>query len=289
VTRTAPGLARELKRLGRNIKGYFGETIDIGSVLADCIAAAQRWGWTVEEIHRAPELLLGFKRLSPETAQARSHDERPSARPRVYISTGIHGDEPAGPLAMRQLLQDNRWPAEMDLWLCPCLNPSGFVTNRRENPEGLDLNRDYRQPKSVQTHAHIAWLERQPFFDLCLCLHEDWESHGFYVYELNPDGRPSLAERVVEAVERVCPIDRSDLIEGRPAHGGIIRPEVDPRDRPEWPEAFYLLTCKTRLSYTFEAPSDFSLEARVRALVNGVESALNQSLETAEESPRPAE
>src|SRR2546425_1063936 len=136
--------------------------------------------------------------------------------------------------------------------------------------EEPDLNRQYLQPKAEETIAHIEWLKRQPSFDLCLCLHEDWESHGFYVYELNPDKRPSLAEAIVARVEQVCPIDRSEIIEGRPAQNGIIRPSVDPRSRPQWPESFFLLTCKTRLSYTFEAPSDFPLSVRVAALVEAV-------------------
>ena len=193
---------------------------------------------------------------------------------RIYISTGIHGDEPAGPLAARLLLQENAWPPGLELRLCPCLNPTGFALNRRENREGLDLNRQYLALQAKETLAHIAWLNRQPPFDLCLCLHEDWESHGFYLYELNPDGLPSLAEAMVARVATFCPIDRSEIIEGRPAQGGIIRPDFDPRNRPQWPEAFFLITHKTRLSYTLEAPSDFPLAVRVAALVSGVRTVL---------------
>jgi hypothetical protein len=67
------------------------------------------------------------------------------------------------------------------------------------------------------------------------------------------------------------------MIEGRPAKNGIIRPDIDPRQRPEWPEAFYLLTHKTRLSYTLEAPSDFPLSTRVEALVVAVRAALERT------------
>jgi hypothetical protein len=116
-------------------------------------------------------------------------------------------------------------------------------------------------------------------------LHEDWEAHGFYVYELNPDDRPSLAAAMLSSVARICPIDTSDLIEGRPAQNGIIRPAIDPRDRPQWPEAFYLLSYKTRLSYTLEAPSDFPLENRVAGLVGGVRAALQALGQRSE--PRP--
>jgi len=222
----------------------------------------------VEEIFPASKLILGLSRVAlPREAAS-------DPRHRVYISAGIHGDEPAGPLAVRQLLQENAWPSGLDLWLCPCLNPTGFAANRRENSKGLDLNRQYLSPVAEETVAHVAWLKRQPNFDLCLCLHEDWESHGFYVYELNPDDRPSLAHVMIERVGEVCPIDRSEVIEGRVARDGVIRPTVDPRTRPDWPEAFFLLTHKTRLSYTLEAPSDFPLTARVAALVVGVKSAL---------------
>lgn len=268
----------DLRRLGKNINGYLGETVQISEVLRDCLAAARTHGWTIEDIPAAANLnLVALTRAArkPGTSRIVSETQASTARPRVYVSTGIHGDEPAGPLAMRHLLQTNQWPAEFDYWLCPCLNPTGFAANRRENAEGLDLNRQYLQPQAAaETRVHVAWLERQPQFDLCLCLHEDWESHGFYVYELNPDNRPSLAEAIVRGVAEVCPIDLSEEIEGRPAREGIIRPSVDPRSRPQWPESFFLLTYKTRLSYTLEAPSDFPLSARVAALVAGVTAAL---------------
>ena len=146
--------------------------------------------------------------------------------------------------------------------------------NRRENADGIDLNRDYRNPKAAETRAHIAWLERQPKFDLYLCLHEDWESHGFYLYEQNPDGKISLAEKIIAAVQKVCPIDLSENIEGRAAKGGIVRPNILPQERPDWPEAFYLITQKSRQGYTLEAPSDFPLAVRVNALVAAVQAAI---------------
>ncbi len=256
------------QRLDKNHGGYHGETIDIRATLREVETAAQKHGWDCAIFHQTSEfnwLALRRQPRSPLNSQLAT---------RVYISTGIHGDEPAGPLAALRLLQENRWPENCDLFLCPCLNPTGLALNRRENDKGFDLNRDYRHFKSDEVRAHVKWLEPQSDFALTLCLHEDWESHGFYVYELNPDQRPSLGETIVEAVARVCPIDMSPLIEGRVAKGGIINPHLDPNSRPEWPEAFWLLQNKTRQSYTLEAPSDFPLETRVNALVAGVNAAL---------------
>ena len=253
-----------MQRLGKNIGKYFGEGIDIKRVMADVERVAGEHGWDAEVFLKADSLeLLGLTRKVEKASNS------------IYISAGIHGDEPAGPLAMLRLLQENRWPEGADVWLCPCLNPTGFSLNTRENAQGVDLNRQYHKPEAAESRAHVAWFERQPQFDVSICLHEDWESNGFYVYELNLDARPSLAEAITRRVAKVCPIDMSSVIEERDAANGIIRPSVDPRSRPDWPEAFYLTTNKTRLSYTLEAPSDFQMETRVAALVAGVRAVMD--------------
>lgn len=252
-----------MQRLGLNHAGYRGETIDIDAVLRDCESAASAHGWLMEWLPVSEMCqLLALRR------------EAANARRKLYLSAGIHGDEPAGPLAVREMLRENRWPTDASLWICPCLNPGGFRANRREDERGFDLNRDYRHRETAAIRAHVDWLERQPTFDQCLCLHEDWESHGFYLYELNPDGQPSRAEAIIAAVREVCPIDLSPEIEGRAARDGIIRPPFDPASRPQWPEAFYLIQHKTRLSYTLEAPSDFRLATRVTALKAATRAAL---------------
>ena len=255
-----------VQKLGKNHGGYHGEAIDLRAVLREIELAASKHGWTSEVFHEAS----GFKWLALHRSPLVTRHSS-----RIYLSAGIHGDEPAGPLAVLKLIQENRWPEAAEIFLLPCLNPIGFTLNRRENAESLDLNRDYRQPKSTEVRAHIAWLERQPKFDLYLCLHEDWESHGFYLYEQNPDNKFSLAEKMIGAVKPVCPVDLSENIEGRPAQGGIIHPKINPAERPDWPEALYLISHKARQGYTLEAPSDFSLTVRVEALVVAVNAAIN--------------
>jgi predicted deacylase len=257
-----------VQKLGKNLGSYFGETIDIRAVLRDVAIAAQKSGWTSEIFHEAGEFKWFALHRAPLSIR------NPQSPIRIYLSTGIHGDEPAGPLAVLRLLQENNWPPNAEIFLLPCLNPIGFTLNTRGNSDGIDLNRDYRNSKAAEALAHIAWLERQPTFDFYLCLHEDWESQGFYLYEQNPDGKISLAGKMIEAVQKICPIDLSETIEGREAHGGIVRPKIQPHERPDWPEAFYLITQKSRQGYTLEAPSDFPLSTRVNALVAGVNAAL---------------
>ncbi|MDB6026927.1 MAG: hypothetical protein JWM68_3150 [Verrucomicrobiales bacterium] len=253
-----------MQRLGKNIDGYRGEGIEIQSVLEEVKVAAATHGW-----HRDSLVISSGAEL---VAYRKRND---SAKKRVYLSTGIHGDEPAGPLAILKLLQENYWPAHIDVWLCPCLNLTGFPLNKRETALGIDLNRDYRHFLSDETRAHVAWLKDQPNFDIAVCLHEDWEANGFYLYELNPDNRPSLAENIVRAVAQVCPIEGGDTVDGWPTKNGIIRPQVNPEERPQWPESIFLLTAKTRQAYTLESPSDFPIEIRVAAQVTAVRTVLN--------------
>lgn len=265
LTRHSPvGALPKASPLRRNQGGYFGERIEVNSVLDDCAACAVASDWHREQLTVRSGLdLLALHRPSNVSDPLR-----------VYISAGIHGDEPAGPLAIKNLISTDVFPAMFEVWVCPCLNPTGFQQNCRENCEGKDLNRQYLQPAAREIIAHVSWLQQQPSFDLCLCLHEDWESLGFYLYELNPDNRPSMAQRVIDDVSHVCPIDYSDVIDGRPASGGVISPAFAPNLRPDWPEAFFLLMHKTRLCYTLEAPSDYPLMVRVAALEAAVKSAL---------------
>ena len=196
-------------------------------------------------------------------------------RPRVYLSAGIHGDEPAPPLALLSMIEAGIFDSRAVWFLCPLLNPAGLARGTRENADGLDLNRGYRDVQAREIQAHIAWLEKQPDFDLTICLHEDWEAKGFYLYELNPDSHPSLAGAMIAAVRAICPVDESETIDGRPARGGVIRPSADPLLREKWPESIYLrANHHAKLHYTIESPSAFPLKQRIAALRSAAEAAI---------------
>jgi hypothetical protein len=250
--------------VGRNRGGYHGERIDPDHLLEGLarIALARRW-------EHDPLRLPGGSLLP---AFVRRH---PGAHRNIYLSSGIHGDEPAGPVAIRRLVEEDLWPECFNYWVIPCLNPAGFRCNTRENGQGRDVNRDYAALATDEARAHVEWLSRQPSFEVGIVLHEDWESDGFYLYELNPDCRASLAPAMVERVASVCPVDLAERIDGREASGGMIRFTGRIPERVDWPEALYLVHHKTRLSYTLEAPSDFHLPVRVDALVTAVRAALD--------------
>lgn len=196
----------------------------------------------------------------------------------LYLSAGMHGDEPAGPLALIRLLKRGLLPATLSYVIFPLLNPAGMARNQRNNREGLDINRDYARFQTAEARAHRQLLENLPrHFDLCVNLHEDWEASGYYIYEINPDRETSLAPLVLSAVDPIIGVDRSPFIDGFPSDHGVIRPrelsEI-PLAGDDYPETLYLLDRHTRHSYTFETPSNVDLHLRVAAHTAAVQAAI---------------
>jgi len=241
--------------------------LDVARLLEQFRTHATKAGFRIEDYGRADAfpLLALTRRVA-------------GIKPRIYLSAGIHGDEPAPPLALLELLQAGCFDDRATWFLCPVLNPIGLQNGHREDAAQRDLNRDYQDRHTPEVRQHTAWLERQPPFDLTLCLHEDWESQGFYLYELNPESRPGLADAMIDAVRGVMPIESADVIDGRKADApGIIRPVSDPLLRQNWPEAIYLRHFHTTLSYTLETPSALPLETRVAAMRLAVTTALKHA------------
>lgn len=227
--------------------------------LARLAEAGANAGFAVETFGRRESYpLLGLRR----PALDREAGER-----ELYLSAGIHGDEPAGPQALLELLEEDALPRGHAYVICPLLNPAGMVRGTRENPEGIDLNRDYRHFASDEISAHAAWLERSVRrITHALHLHEDWESQGFYLYELNFTRQPGLSGEILQAVRPLLPIETAEIIDGRIARQGVIRPDHIPELEEGDPEAIYLQKRYGGLNYTVETPSAKDLAQRVKAL-----------------------
>jgi protein MpaA len=204
--------------------------------------------------------------------------ERKGAGDPVYLSAGIHGDEPAGPLAALKLMETGAFPADRHCIVCPALNPGGLALNTRENRNGIDLNRDYLNKVSLETSAHARWLDGKPVPGLFVSLHEDWETAGFYFYEINLGmDDPRRASELLAAVSPHFPGEPGLEIDGHAvrAPGWIFHcAEADLPD--SWPEAIYLAKRGCPLSFTLETPSRARLTDRVSAHVSGFSSLLRQ-------------
>src|SRR6266576_838389 len=101
---------------------------------------------------------------------------------RIALFGAIHGDEPAGALALAQLLIDlSREPdlaENFQLQVYPICNPTGFEDNTRHSRRGHDLNREFWKG-SVEAEIEILEHElRTGHFSGIIQLHADDTSDG---------------------------------------------------------------------------------------------------------------
>jgi hypothetical protein len=187
----------------------------------------------------------------------------------VFLSSGIHGDEPCGPLAMLEFLRSDPLPDDCEWVIAPLLNPSGLRAGTRGNAEGIDLNRDFYRLRSEEVNAVTDWWSRQHPRNLVhLSLHEDWEAEGFYLYEINSGGRDPLGSRVVERISSQFPIQAHGPVDDHELSGpGLILHAPEPDDLEGWPEAIWLAKHHPVLSLTFEAPGTYGTRLRRTGLM----------------------
>ena len=184
----------------------------------------------------------------------------------IYLSAGIHGDEPAAPGGLIHWAESNPGAlAELDLLIFPCLNPWGLTHNIRLNHSGRDLNRDFQNNR---IHFVREWRRviNGRKFDLALNLHEDYDAQGIYIYELS-QSPPHLAEEIIKAVSPIIPTDLRRTIDISRAKNGVIRRRIKIADFEDFglPEAIYLHFHHSANTLTIETPSEFSLHDRTRA------------------------
>jgi protein MpaA len=233
---------------------------------------------SMSDLFHWPDFLPAFRRVAEDGGFAKkiltetaagplAAWTRLSAGPRVYLSAGIHGDEPAGPLALLELMHAGFFVPGIDWAICPALNPTGLAGGHRENAAGIDLNRDYLLRSTPEVIAHAAWLEANASPALFLSLHEDWEAGGFYFYEINlGEDEPCRADEILEAVGPWFPPDPGHLIDGHSPRGPGWIFHAAEADVPEgWPEAIFIAKHGCPLSFTFETPSHAALADRVAA------------------------
>ncbi|MEQ1840136.1 MAG: M14 family metallocarboxypeptidase [Verrucomicrobiales bacterium] len=202
----------------------------------------------------------------------------PAFAPRVYISAGIHGDEPCGPDALLRFLELHQLSCDCDWVIAPVLNPSGLRQGTRENAEGIDLNRDFFRRETGEVCALIDWwVSQDRGCDLHLSLHEDWETSGLYLYEINTGGVGSLAEKILASIQKIVPLESSGPVDGHELSApGLILHDPEPDEEFGWPEAIWLARKFRVLSITFEAPGRIPKGYRTAGLVTALGAAVDE-------------
>ena len=191
---------------------------------------------------------------------------------RIGLFSLVHGDEPAGALALlrllRALVNQPALATGYVLTFYPVCNPTGYEDHTRHNRAGLDLNREFwnasRQPE-------VRILEREltaQNFDGMVALHADDTSDGLYGYAPNRLLNENLLVPALRASERVLPRNRRRFIDGFTACDGVIgecfqgvlAPPPAQRPRP--------------FEIIFETPALASLEQQAAAAAIALETIL---------------
>ncbi len=196
---------------------------------------------------------------------------RSGFKKRVFLSGGMHGNEPAGVETLAQFIESlARNPSELgsiSFDIVPVVNPWGFEHDQRFNGEGRDVNRDFASFKSQESKIIDGYLKGQRY-DLMLDHHEDPDGSGFYMYQYAmPD--QVISRQVIGAV-------RSD---GYPIEQNvnmvILKTEDGLIDAPLWGLWYMQATGQlsfpnwSRLNgsetvYTIETPTKLKWEGRLQ-------------------------
>ncbi|MDB6016019.1 MAG: hypothetical protein JWR19_508 [Pedosphaera sp.] len=145
---------------------------------------------------------------------------------RIGIFAAIHGDEPAGALALVRFLLDlTHEPALAEnyiIYAYPVCNPTGFEDNTRSSRRGLDLNREFWKSSA---EAEVRLLEhelRTLHFNGIIQLHADDTSDGIYGFVRGATLTENLLRPALAEAGRILPRNLNTLIDGFAAQDGII-------------------------------------------------------------------
>ena len=138
-----------------------------------------------------------------------------SGEPAVYLSTGVHGDEAGSAWGLLTWAEKHVNKLKRGSFLiAPCLNPVGLTLNTRADHRGLDINRRFHDAADEICGPWQQWITGRAM-RFGLCLHEDYDGQGIYLYELN-HARQTVGHEIIERCARVIAPDPRKNIDGHP-------------------------------------------------------------------------
>lgn len=263
-----------MPRESRRAVGVMSSATLNGHRAHDCVLLTKRWaGLAVRSGLRWTRIATAGDH---PVCCAESPAPKGDTRPTIYLSAGVHGDEAAAPWGLLEWGEANIPLLRAHRFLIfPCLNPQGIRDNTRVDHRGIDINRTFHDAREPLIAAWRRVIGERAF-SLALCLHEDYDAQGCYIYELTH--RPGvLGDCILRDCGRIIPRDLRRRIDGRVARNGLIIRRVPPVLRG-LPEAIVLHQIGAPITLTFESPSEYSLTDRVAVQKEFIRSALAHAL-----------
>jgi predicted deacylase/predicted double-glycine peptidase len=220
--------------------------------------------------------------------------------PRVILSAGIHGEEPAGVYTLLEFMNRGivKYLDHFSFLILPCLNPYGFTRGVRFSCDVSDLNRSFDDvPGPPEVAAVKELLRRFPGpYRLGFDFHET-DTHmpkgehlsvenipaGAYMYETTRTGQPSLGPLIINGVRNSgYPITQRRSVYGAACQNGLIYTTApDKPDYPTLPEFngtldwYFLKNGHTDHFLATETPTAWPLKRRIAFHKKALIQALN--------------
>ena len=200
----------------------------------------------------------------------------------IFLSAGIHGNEPAGVYALLNFLEKkaHEYLDNFSFIAFPCVNPSGFEYDQRGNIDGINLNLTFNGELSSKESTIVKQFIRKSniTYAFAMDMHEDdtYEKvdgytmkdnpKEFYLYEVSHHKNFFIGPKIIHALEcQGIPICKREQIyyekcnkNGLILSNGILDPsyrDVDTLDG-------YLQNF-TKHIFTPETPTCWSLDKRI--------------------------
>ncbi len=200
----------------------------------------------------------------------------------VLISAGVHGEEPAGVYALLRFLENDiqDFIGSYRFLIFPCINPFGLEHGYHFNPDGIDVNRQfkldtdcYEATKVIRTLSRFARK-----FTCTIDLHEtdpNWADEGFtvadnphtfYMWETCANKSIRIGNKVVAEVKKIAEVCDWPKVYRDTNNAGVIwYPEGC--GNPVYAQGTaldaFLNANYTPQSFTLETPCGWNLEKRV--------------------------
>lgn len=194
----------------------------------------------------------------------------------IYISAGMHGDEPAPVLAVMKMIESGFLNGDYNWYVFPMVNPTALNSGNRKTASSKDPNREYKtDPKIKEVLQHTELLKTLPKCSICFFLHEDYEEDGFYMYSLPDKNKESEMLNAIGNIGKIS--DKKTLDSFKRKRKGVIDGEKALcRDVLKYTETAYLKKLwPDSTMYIFETPEKVPLETRIQMIQAGISSALN--------------
>ncbi len=245
----------------------------------------------IYELQDIGEAIYPEKKYKMYCVIAKSRD---ASAKNIYLSASHHGNEPCAVYALLDFLEKDIMPylKRFSFYIFPCLNPGGFESDTRNNPNNQNLNKNFLDPKFEQETEllakHLQKLNKR--YIVAITMHEDpfdeavdgypAESNpqDFYLYELNQDKEKKQGHNILDALEQkgigVC---RWDKIYFNDAEKGLIYSQggADPNYKDMASLEGYMQRYSSHI-FTFETPTIWTTERRIEVQLEALKQILDR-------------